>query len=183
MIWLRPSQVGQSKTQYLPHTRPGQRAMIAFHLRTVFLLFFAALATASSIASADIWISPKGADTNQGTREKPLRSLEAARDLVRSHPDRGRKPLHIILQSGTYYLPRPLVLTHADSGSKSGPVVYRAEQPGTVTLSGGAVAILAWKPRIYKSISNNTGRGSPYIIRRTTTNHGTQFSCQLLLCS
>src|ERR1700683_1136530 len=89
--------------------------------------------------SADLFVAPDGDDANAGTRAKPLRTLEAARDAVR-HLRRRRKtkrPIAVLLRGGTYSLRRAVVFGSQDSGSLEEPVTYAAYPGETPVLSGG----------------------------------------------
>jgi hypothetical protein len=59
---------------------------------------------------------------------------DAARAVLRDHPG---EPLTVWLEPGAYYLAAPLRMAKPDSGTADAPVVWRARQPGTVTLSVG----------------------------------------------
>ena len=58
---------------------------------------------------------------------------------LRQAQERPKAPHEIVLQSGDYFLPRPLVL----KGVASSNITIRAEKPGTVTLYGG-VKLTGW---------------------------------------
>ena len=90
-------------------------------------------AIASVALAMTVYVSPTGVDTNSGTRDAPLRTLEAARDAVRrsraGRPDRPRGV--VTLLDGVYRRTQPLRLTARDSG-----VVWRAENRGKAVLNG-----------------------------------------------
>jgi hypothetical protein len=94
------------------------------------------------VIQGDIYVSPSGADSNAGTKDKPLKTITAAQSAVRAHPNRGKQPLTVAVLPGTYYVGKPIVFTPADSGAKDAPVTYRGF--GTPTLSGGAKLNLTW---------------------------------------
>ena len=87
------------------------RSMIA--IRSFAALVLACMLVPAALA-LDIHVSPTGSDTQLGTLFAPVRTLEAARKLARSHA--GREPVTITMADGTYYLDQPLVLTSEDSG-------------------------------------------------------------------
>lgn len=100
-----------------------------------------------------VYVSPTGSDTAAGTREAPLRTLLAARALVRAK--RGVKRLgtvrqgaSVLLTAGTYRLATPLILSADDAGDASDAVVTWSAVPGhAVTISGSVdVSGLEWKP-------------------------------------
>ncbi|MBI5833942.1 MAG: right-handed parallel beta-helix repeat-containing protein [Armatimonadetes bacterium] len=86
---------------------------------------------------AEIIVSPTGDDAANGVA-KPVASLTRARDLVRAQRARGVKgAVTVTLLPGEYRVTGPLALTAPDSGTDSGPTVYRASQPGKTRLYGG----------------------------------------------
>lgn len=101
-------------------------------IRTVLL---GVLVVATTVV-AEIHVSPDGDDGSPGTKDKPLRTLEAARDAVRR--SRGEGGIAANLKGGRYFLAAPLALGEQDSGTKGAPVVYRAAEGATVVVDGGA---------------------------------------------
>ncbi len=105
-------------------------------------------------SASDIFIAPSGDDHNPGTKERPLHSLEAARDRVRmlksENPSEG---VTINLRQGEYPLSRSFTLTAQDSGSSDAPVVYRNYKKEKVVLMGGC-EVTDWKPVIDPAILN-----------------------------
>jgi len=75
------------------------------------------------------------------------RDIRAAQMKLRELKRAGKLagPVEVVLRKGVYSLPEPLRFTPEDSGTAQSPVTYRAEAPGTVTLSGG-VRISGWRP-------------------------------------
>ncbi|RZM21248.1 MAG: right-handed parallel beta-helix repeat-containing protein, partial [Pedobacter sp.] len=86
-----------------------------------------------------IYVSPKGKDTNSGTAREPFASLEAARNHVRKlrAQDQLTGPVEILVANGTYYMDKPLELTHEDSGTEQAPLVIRGMKGTRPILSGG----------------------------------------------
>lgn len=86
------------------------------------------------------------AATIEVSLDGPLRSLEAARDTIRSLRSAGSKEgFTVLVRGGTYRLSRPFVLTPEDSGTPEAPVVYAASPGERVIISGGRV-IGEWRP-------------------------------------
>jgi hypothetical protein len=105
----------------------------------------AGLMTASGMVNAaEIYVSPKGKDTNAGTAKAPVASLARARDLARSSA--GKEAVTVHVADGVYYLPETWVFTPADSGTDAYPIVYKAESEGGAVLSGGSKLSLKWAP-------------------------------------
>ena len=100
------------------------------------LLFFGA----SDLYAQDIYVTPNGNDTYSGTKEKPVATLEAARDLVRhfkSNNDLPKGGLTVWIGAGQYNQLKPLVLNENDSGEPGSPIVWRAIRDQKVSITGG----------------------------------------------
>jgi len=95
------------------------------------------------------YVAPDGVDGADGSRQRPFRSLEAARDAIRSlkQASGGKLPaggVNVVIGGGQYACERTFTLTAEDSGTAEGPVVYQAKA-GTAVLRGGA-KVTGWKP-------------------------------------
>lgn len=95
--------------------------------------FSIGLLLATSLAAAQIYVSPHGNDAAKGTAAHPVRSLSRALELSRASGER-----HILLGGGTYHLREPLQLTSADSGTSF------AAAPGERPIISGGVRISGW---------------------------------------
>jgi hypothetical protein len=96
------------------------------------------------------WVAPDGGDGADGSKARPFRSLEEARDTVRSlkKSSGGTLPkggVRIVVRGGTYPVRSTFVVTERDAGTASAPVVYQAATGEVPRLSGG-VCITAWQP-------------------------------------
>ena len=80
------------------------------------------------LSASTICVSPGGSDRNAGTKDRPLATLEAARDAARRLKDAGTV---IEIADGVYRLDRPITLAAQDSGT-----IWRAEHRGGAILSG-----------------------------------------------
>jgi hypothetical protein len=102
------------------------------------------LSSSVGAVGTEYHVATNGQDTNPGTVEKPLRTLEAARDAVRKLADRAQ-PVTVVVHNGTYRLQQPFTLGPQDSGVPQATITYRAAEPGKAIVSGGR-AIGGWKP-------------------------------------
>ncbi|MDX2442424.1 MAG: right-handed parallel beta-helix repeat-containing protein [Bacteroidales bacterium] len=86
-----------------------------------------------------IYISPDGNDGWDGTSQKPLASVNKARDIVREMKQNGliNDTVKIIFKDGIHYLSEPLILGPLDGGLDGSPILYMAEQSSNPVLSGG----------------------------------------------
>jgi hypothetical protein len=93
------------------------------------------------------YVAPHGNDSWLGrTAERPLATLQRARDAVRALKARGlTTPVEVVVRGGTYNLSEPLVLTPEDSGTATCPVTWRAQEGERVIIRGGR-KITGWKP-------------------------------------
>ena len=101
------------------------------------------LSPVTQVISADIYVSPTGDDSQSGTFDAPIKTLQTAIALVHSRHDRPRK---IILRGGIYYLHQPLVLTPHESGTQQRPLVITSHGTERVRLSGAQPLTLRWQP-------------------------------------
>ncbi len=106
------------------------------------------IAVSATTAHADtqLYVATDGSDSNPGTKQEPLKTLEAARDTVRKLRQTGSPsgPTTVWIRGGTYYRTQTFALTKEDSGTEDAPVVYRACEGETVRLVGGRQIEPAW---------------------------------------
>jgi hypothetical protein len=103
------------------------------------------LLTGASAPGSELHISLAGDDGAGGTKNAPFRTIERAREEVRTKIAAGlREPVTVLLRSGVYELSQPLVFGPEDSGSEAFAVTYMARPGDTVVLSGGR-RITNWK--------------------------------------
>jgi parallel beta-helix repeat protein len=88
-----------------------------------------------SKSDANIYVSPKGSDSSDGSREHPFATLARARDAARSLPK--EKGITVWIAGGDYLFGESLKLTAKDSGKAGHPVIWRAVEGQTVRLLGG----------------------------------------------
>ena len=89
---------------------------------------------------AVLYVDVGGSDENPGTEDRPLRSLEAARNAIRElkvASDFPKGGVHVVLLAGYYPRSESFHLSEKDSGTVDSPVVYRGIGADQVILSGG----------------------------------------------
>ena len=96
----------------------------------------------------EIWISPKGSDFNDGTRQFPKATLTSAlrqaREWRRTEDNRIQGGITIYMEGGTYAFHEPVFIRPEDSGTKESPTTIRSVGDEKVILSGG-ISIKGWK--------------------------------------
>jgi hypothetical protein len=104
-----------------------------------------ALAATLSIAQgalAALWVSPAGDDLNPGTEEQPVRTIERARDIVRTLNADMSDDITVFI-SGTHRLLQPIEFGTRDSGTNGFSVVYTAA-PGEHPVLTGGFPVTGW---------------------------------------
>ena len=100
------------------------------------------------LLAGEIWISPKGSDFNDGTRQSPKATLTSAlrqaREWRRTEDNRIQGGITIYMEGGTYAFYEPVFIRPEDSGTKESPTIIRSVGDEKVILSGG-ISINGWK--------------------------------------
>ena len=100
------------------------------------------------LLAGEIWISPKGSDFNDGTRQSPKATLTSAlrqaREWRRTEDNRIQGGITIYMEGGTYAFHEPVFIRPEDSGTKESPTIIRSVGGEKVILSGG-ISINGWK--------------------------------------
>jgi hypothetical protein len=86
-----------------------------------------------------LYISPNGNDRDNGSIEKPLKTLEAARDLVRilKNIAVGDTKFEIIFREGVYSFKKTIEFNEKDKGTFIYPIEYKANENEKVVFTGG----------------------------------------------
>ncbi|HEX5654459.1 MAG TPA: L-rhamnose mutarotase [Chitinophagaceae bacterium] len=111
-------------------------------------LFSFLLLVAASSQALDIYVSPYGNDSNEGSVSKPLATLSMALRKAREHrrlhtPDLTEE-IHIILKGGLYKLQEPVFIRPEDAGTTISPTIIESATGEQAILSGG-LGISNWK--------------------------------------
>ena len=107
-----------------------------------------AMDTESELAETAVEIygsCTNGDDANDGSVEKPFRSLERAKEYVRTINSNMKKDINVYLHGGRYELNAPLEFSEEDSGTNNHTVRYLACDGEEVEISGGK-QINGWSP-------------------------------------
>jgi hypothetical protein len=76
--------------------------------------------------AADLFVAPDGRDSNAGTKTALLATVQKAQKAVRKLATRGKEPVTVWLQPGTYYAGKSLVFGPEDSGTQVALVTWQA---------------------------------------------------------
>lgn len=107
-----------------------------------FLMLFV---TQIIFAKNEFYVSPKGNDTWEGSKEKPWRSFKRAVEGVRDYRLNNPEMLvNVLFSDGIYYLNETIILNKDDSGSDKAPIIYKADINAKPVFSGG-VPLKKWK--------------------------------------
>lgn len=106
--------------------RDNMRWMLLTALLVILLI--PSLATAQENA---VFVALDGDDTAAGTKEAPLRTLEAVEAWLHARKDKA--PVTVYLREGTYYPERTMALNYRDRGG----ITFRAFPGETPVISGG----------------------------------------------
>lgn len=104
---------------------------------TVLVLWASVQARAAS--PFEVHVSPQGDDTGLGTAARPFKTLERARDALRSRRASEGLPdgAEVRIYPGDYQVRQTFFLTAEDSGTETAPIVYRALGPVSPRFHGG----------------------------------------------
>ncbi|RKT75092.1 ricin-type beta-trefoil lectin protein [Saccharothrix variisporea] len=98
---------------------------------------------ASAATQATFYVSPNGNDSDPGTITAPFKTVQRARDAVRTINATMTGDIQVYLRGGNYQLGSAIDFTPADSGTNGYRVLYSAYPNETPVLSGG-VAVTGW---------------------------------------
>jgi hypothetical protein len=98
---------------------------------------------ASAATQATYYVAPTGNDTNPGTITSPFRTLQRARDVVRTVNANMTGDINVLLRGGTYPVSSTIEFGSGDSGTNGFRVSYAAFPNETPVLEGG-VQVTGW---------------------------------------
>ncbi|MER6950389.1 right-handed parallel beta-helix repeat-containing protein, partial [Nonomuraea sp. NPDC000554] len=96
----------------------------------------------SAQSPREIFVSPNGSNSGNGTNGAPFRTLERARAEIRKLNAKDSLPsggVTITLRGGDYNRESTFVLTKQDGGTATAPITYRAYPGEKVRLTGGVL--------------------------------------------
>ncbi|MFB9250487.1 lectin [Sphaerisporangium melleum] len=118
-------------------------AALAVLVAAVLLPAFTGASPASAATQATYYVAPDGNDANPGTLASPFKTLQRARDVVRTVNSSMTGDIYVYLRGGDYPVGSTIDFTAADSGTNGYRVFYAAYQNETPVLNGG-VQVTGW---------------------------------------
>ncbi|NUR00533.1 MAG: right-handed parallel beta-helix repeat-containing protein [Streptomyces sp.] len=118
-------------------------AVFAAALSAALLTSLTAPTPASAASQATYYVAPDGDDAGPGTITAPFRTLQHARDVVRTVNSNMNGDINVYLRGGNYPVSSTVNFTSADSGTNGHHVVYAAYQNEKPVLNGG-VQVTGW---------------------------------------
>ena len=117
-------------------------------VRSWCLVFSASLC--SLLGAAELHVSPQGNDTQAGTREAPLLTLDKARQCVQAmRKSSSNEPLTIVLHPGIHVIAKTVAFSAADTGTAQAPLrIIASDESSRPVLVGGQV-VSGWKPSTF----------------------------------
>lgn len=94
-------------------------------------------------AQLKIYVSPNGSDAVKATYDKPLQTIEGAKNFIQRL--KPQQDVQVIFKDGVYYLPQTIQFSDGDA-LKGYSITYKAEHEGKAVISGGRKVTLNWKP-------------------------------------
>jgi len=91
------------------------------------------------VKDADVYVAVDGSDTNPGTIDLPLATLDAARLKVRELKKTAKDEIKVAFKAGNYGILDNVTFTNEDSGSEAVPVKYCKYGDGDVIFQNGIV--------------------------------------------
>ena len=92
------------------------------------------------------YVAPDGNDDHSGTLNEPIATFEGVQRVVSAFKAlRKDVPVTVYFRGGKYYRTQPVVFTPEHSGTKEGPITYKAYPGERPLILGGKKLDLKWK--------------------------------------
>ena len=99
---------------------------------------------ADAESGIEIYVSPDGNDSGNGSINSPFRTIEKARDTVRNLNDDMNADITVYLRGGDYRITQPIVFDTRDSGTNGHTISYKAYD-GETPVVNGSEKVTGWK--------------------------------------
>ncbi|MDR6551036.1 hypothetical protein [Paenibacillus qinlingensis] len=100
-------------------------------------------APTSAATQAQYYVSPNGNDSNAGTLASPFKTVQKARDVVRTINGSMTGDIIVNLRGGNYPVTSSIDFTPRDSGTNGNRIIYQAYQGENPVLNAG-VQVTGW---------------------------------------
>lgn len=104
---------------------------------------FLQISNVSAAVQATYYVDPNGSDANPGTLAAPFRTLEKARQIVRTVNGNMTGDIVVYFRGGQYSFMGPVNFDPMDSGTNGYTVIYQA-YPGEVPFFNGGTKVTGW---------------------------------------
>lgn len=95
--------------------------------------------------NAVFYIATNGDDRNEGSPERPFRTLSGARDALRQRGEEQDRDIVVYLRGGVYEIDSPIEFGPQDSGNNGCSIRYAA-YPGEAPIISGGTKVGGWEP-------------------------------------
>lgn len=140
-------------------------------LNIIATLFYTFCLTVCAYAQ-DIYVTSYGDNSNPGTKEEPVATLEAARDLIRQHKatkSLSKGEITVWIGKGQYDQNKPFILNEHDSGEADAPIVWRTFPNEQVSITGGkSISSEMFKKVSDKSILDRLSENAAQNVRQVS---------------
>ncbi len=92
----------------------------------------------------ELYVSPSGKDTNDGSENAPFATLAAANEAVKALRSQMQGDIVIHVAGGCYPISQPLMIGVDGAGANGYSVIYRGDSEDKPIISGG-VQVTGWK--------------------------------------
>ncbi len=106
-------------------------------MKTYFFFLLTILFATPLLAQKHLYVSVEGSDKNNGSRNKPFRTIEKAQQIVWDLKEDTREDITVHISSGVYLLSQPLKFNHKDGAGSGQRVTYSGDKSGETIISGG----------------------------------------------
>lgn len=83
-----------------------------------------------------VYVSPDGSDSNPGTKERPLKTLDGAKNKVAQLMLTSKNGIDVVFRQGEYRFSSTAEFDEANSGTAENPIVYKAYDNEKVEFKG-----------------------------------------------
>jgi hypothetical protein len=113
-------------------------------MKMLIYIFSVLLLSPLQSLALDLYVSPNGNDLNSGTKEKPFRTMTAARDSIRKINKTMTEDIVVYIRGGLYSITDTIEFEPEDSGFNGHKVTYRA-YGGEIPIFSGGIELINWK--------------------------------------